>query len=52
MASKVAIKKQEHMAKLNAYDMDGSASKKMLMRTVKDMFEKRVRSNDLPKPMA
>ena len=40
MASNVAIKKQENMAKLNAYDMAGSASKKMLMRTVKDMFEK------------
>ena len=36
-----AIKKQENMAKLSAYDMAGSASKKMLMRTLKDMFWKK-----------
>ena len=39
MTSKVALKKQEYMTKLSAYEAPGSASRRMLMNTVKDMFE-------------
>ena len=39
MTSKVALKKQEQMTKLTAYEAPGSASRRMLMNTVKEMFE-------------
>ena len=39
MTSKVALKKQEQMTKLSAYEAPGSASRRMLMNTVKEMFE-------------